>query len=69
MQNETRYEVKAFKVELMCDNPGCGGVLESCGGMVLATYPAQYPHQCTDCGKTKHIGGKIYPYMEYEGAT
>ncbi len=60
-----RTEVKTIKVELVCEE--CNkGVMEGCAGVVLTTYPAQYPHKCTECGAEIHVTGTTYPYMEYK---
>ena len=61
---EVKKEVKTIKVDYEC--PKCkNGHLRN-DGMVLTSFPAQYPHRCDnrncDYGETFHVR---YPYMEY----
>ena len=47
-----RYIKRIYIEELYCDK--CGSKMESTGvGVCLATYPAQYPYQCSNklCNK------------------
>lgn len=61
---ETEAVVTPIRVEKVC--PECGkGTMEKCGGMVLTTYPAQYPHQCTKCEHSQHYSGVQYPYIKH----
>lgn len=61
---EVKYEVKTFKVEMKCDK--CGkGYMRPTGNVALATYPLQYPHECTNCGHIE-IYTRKYPYEVYE---
>ncbi len=61
-----RTEVRVYRIELPCEEKDCNGTMESCAGMVLTTYPAQYPHKCTKCGTEIHISGVKYPYIEHK---
>ncbi len=61
-----RTEVKAYRIERPCEEEGCDGMIESCDGVVLLSYPAQYPHRCTKCGAVHHISGVTYPYIEHK---
>lgn len=62
--SEERREVKTFEVDMICDK--CGkGFMRPAGNIVLATYPIQYPHECTNCGNRENYTKK-YPYTEYE---
>ena len=58
---KVKKEVKAYKICAICE---CGGEYEY-QGMVLTTYPAQYPHICNRCGKVNTFLS-AYPKMEYE---
>ena len=58
---EIKTEVKTFLIEARC--PHCGiGTLKRCDGITLDSYPPQYPHECSECGRGTHIMGKQYPY-------
>lgn len=47
-----------------CDK--CGAELEySSLGIVLTTYPAQYPHTCPQCGE-QYTFDKVYPTVVFE---
>lgn len=60
---EVKEEVKTFTVRYKCDI--CNkGYLESTG-VALLSYPPQYPHDCSNCGKGKVFKHK-YPFMDYE---
>ena len=63
---ECRTPVSPVWVELMCTVEGCDGKIESCAGIVLTSYPAQYPHKCSKCGKSRYISGATYPYIDYD---
>ena len=57
-------EVTTVRVEKLC--PECkSGKMEMSNGGVLTSYPAQYPHQCTECGYSQYYSGVIYPCIEY----
>ena len=60
-----RTEVKAYRIELPCEEEGCDGMIEAYAGAVLLSNPPQYPHKCTKCGKEKHVLGITYPYIEH----
>lgn len=63
MKEEVR-EVKTYKVIARCE---CGGQMKPTG-VVLSTYPAQYPHVCDRCGQTetyfKEYPTYVYGYVE-----
>ena len=61
---EIKSEVKTFQIDMVCDKCGQGYMLPV-GNMVLATYPIQYPHQCTNCGNVENYIIK-YPYIVEE---
>lgn len=57
-----KREVRTYKVELICDE--CGVPMEFTG-MMLTSYPPQYPHKCPKCGKHETVF-ECYPKIEYE---
>lgn len=63
MKEEAR-EVKTYKVIARCE---CGGQMRQTG-VVLTTYPAQYPHVCDRCEKAgtyfKKYPTYVYGYVE-----
>lgn len=59
---EQRREVKNIIVKQICDECGKGEMKYQ--GMVLTSWPAQYPHVCPKCGHTARYGC-IYPKIEY----
>ena len=61
---EIKSEVKTFQIDMVCDKCGQGYMLPA-GNIVLATYPIQYPHQCTNCGNVENYIIK-YPYIVEE---
>ena len=47
--SEIKKEVKTYMVSQLCD---CGGTFQyESNGVMLASYPPQYPHVCYACGK------------------
>ena len=61
---EERCEVKTYEINMRCDK--CGkGYMQPIGNIVLATYPLQYPHECSECGHREDYTVK-YPYSSYE---
>lgn len=63
---ETRKEVKIVKVDYEC--PKCKKGKLRHDGMVLTSFPPQYPHSCNnpDCDYGETFLGKSYPYIDYE---
>ena len=62
---EIEREVTSIKVSMKC--PECGvGEMEMSGGIVLTTYPAQYPHNCDNCDYSCHYSGVQYPYIKHK---
>lgn len=62
--SEKRRPVQLVRVSYACDQ--CGGdVLPT--GMCLTSYPAQYPHDCQDCGE-RYTFTSLYPRIEYVDA-
>ena len=60
---ELKQEVKTYMISKICD---CGGVFQyESNNIMLATYPPQYPHICSFCGKINNFNC-IYPKIEYE---
>lgn len=61
---EVKRELKAFRVDMICDR--CGeGIMEASDNLVLLTDPAQYKHTCNKCGYTT-IYSSSYPHIIYE---
>ena len=61
-----RYVKKAYIEEAYCDK--CGAQMHHTG-MVLTSYPAQYPFECSnpDCdGRTTFWEGKVPGVLRYE---
>ena len=63
---EVKKEVKTFEVNYKCDE--CDDGYMQFDGIVLTSYPAQYPHSCDnkDCDATKTFRGESYPKMVHE---
>ncbi len=58
-------EATAIEVSMKC--PACSiGEMEIISGMVLGSYPAQYPHKCNNCEYSQHYSGVQYPYIKYQ---
>lgn len=56
-------EVKVVIEHMYC--PSCGCEMQFTG-MVLTSYPAQYPHKCPECGYTHTTTDGIYPMTKYK---
>lgn len=60
-----KTKVVTFRVEKIC--PKCRkGTMKITSGIALLTYPAQYPHKCSNCDYYMHYSGVQYPYIEYK---
>jgi len=65
---ETRICVNTYEVNIWCDecskkpNPSCKLKFS---GVVLTSFPPQYPHYCELCNKSFTLLKK-YPYIEYK---
>lgn len=60
---EQKRPVQPVRVSYACDQ--CGGdVLPT--GMCLTSCPAQYPHDCQQCGE-RYTFTSLYPRVEYVG--
>lgn len=57
---KVKKEVKTNIIKAMCE---CGGEYKPTG-IVLTTYPEQYPHDCSKCGK-REVFYEQYPKFEY----
>lgn len=56
-------EVQPTKIILVCDK--CSKSVEMrFTGLVLQSCPAQYQHECLECGNTKSVD-RVYPTIEY----
>lgn len=61
--SEIKKEVKTYMISKICE---CGGTFQyEHNGVMLASYPPQYPHVCYSCGKIETFNN-IYPKIEYE---
>jgi uncharacterized Zn finger protein len=58
-----KIELKTFQEDLYCES--CGGQMFTTN-IVLASYPAKYPHECVDCGEVFNVIGHSYPRITYE---
>jgi hypothetical protein len=59
---EVRTEIKTVLIEMYCF---CGKGIMKPTGHAYMSYPPQYPHQCTACGKTETFT-KAYPCVGFE---
>lgn len=57
-----KKEAKTYIVRLYCNN--CGNEMESTG-VVLTSYPEQYPYECPNCG-SKITANERFPKIEYQ---
>lgn len=63
--SEQKRPVQPIRVSYACDK--CGGdVLPT--GLCLTSIPAQYPHDCQQCGE-RYTFTSLYPRIEYIDAT
>lgn len=60
---EKRKEVKTIEVDFVCPICDYGKLRPT--GIVLDTYPVQFPHNCNQCDYTQTFSIQ-YPYLEYE---
>jgi hypothetical protein len=58
---EIKTPVYNYVVRATCE---CGGEFEPTG-VVLRSYPPQYPHKCNKCGK-EEVFRKQFPYYAAE---
>lgn len=61
---EVKRELRAFCVDMVCDQCGDGLMIHS-DDLVMPTYPPQYKHTCNKCGYTTTYSS-IYPRVYYE---
>lgn len=61
---EDKRMVHVYKIDYICDECGEGYMRST--GQVLLSKPAQYPHQCTNCGAKKTFKGIKYPTKRTE---
>lgn len=59
---ESRTEVKVVEIDYNCPQCTVGKMRPT--GIVLTSYPAQYPHKCNECGYNENFY-KTYPFVEY----
>ena len=59
-----KYIKKLYIEEAVCDK--CGSVMEPTG-MVLMSYPEQYPYVCPECGRQEtYLGSERPGAIRYE---
>lgn len=63
---ETEYtDIKTVEVDMICPRCKRGHMRRDADyNVVLATYPALYPHKCNMCGYVENYT-KAYPYIKY----
>jgi rubrerythrin len=59
---ERTTDVKTVRVAYVCDV--CMKREMEFAGLVLTSYPPQYPHKCPGCGHVVNLR-KQYPVIEY----
>lgn len=59
---EITINLKPVKIDYECDKCKAGRYAFS--GIVLTSYPPQYPHVCDECDDKKTFNVK-YPYIKY----
>lgn len=64
-----KTKVQAIRVDLLCpgwhEKSQAFNIPMEFTGMVLTSYPEQYPHVCPDCGRRETVF-KQYPTIEFE---
>ena len=63
---ERTTELRTFRVQLVCDAPGCTGIMYRTGCSI--GMPRLYYFRCAVCQKIHH-SQKNYPKIKYEGIT
>lgn len=58
----TQRPIRPIRIDFECDECGKGNY--RFGGIVLTSYPPQYPHICNSCGNKKTFKVK-FPYIKY----
>jgi len=61
--SEFERESRAIQVCQSCEHCDEGQMMAT--GMVLTSFPAQYPHVCDDCGH-KETYKNSYPFIKYK---
>jgi predicted RNA-binding Zn-ribbon protein involved in translation (DUF1610 family) len=60
---EKKVEVRTYHVDYICDK--CGEGFMRSTGMMLDSYPPQYPLKCSECGHEQTFS-KCYPVVGHE---
>lgn len=58
---EKEIEVKTFRIHYYCDECEDGELLPT--GMLLSSWPPQFPHACNKCAANKIFSDKRYPII------
>ena len=61
---EEKYKVQTYEVDYKCDVCSKGWYRPT--GVVLTTFPAQFPHECNFCGAEMIVREHTYPYVVTE---
>lgn len=59
---ELSKEVRTYEVSYICDVCEKGKMLPT--GVMLASYPPQYPHRCNACG-VENVFDRKYPQIAF----
>lgn len=61
---EVKKEVKTYMVTYTCDECEIGNMKFT--GIMLASNPGQYVHECDQCGNTMRVRSFSYPRTVHE---
>ena len=60
-----KVPLQPYEAHWMCDRDGCEGEMRDNSGIVLTSYPPQYPHHCDHCGRYD-TADSHYPCVMHE---
>ena len=63
-KTEEKYKVQTYEIDYKCDVCGKGRYRPT--GIVLTSFPIQYPHRCNFCGAEMNVREHTYPYTVVE---
>lgn len=61
--SEQKQEVRTYRVTMSCEQCGTGEMEPT--GVALMSFPAKYPHRCSNCDHAQSFN-KMYPCIEHE---